>query len=90
MCGRTVAGLPVASRRRFDHEGCFPEDHRHAVSEAMRPFYDFSALPMANSQAQSDRTIGMLNEITQMHQDGKVMISDLLSGLVTERFAPKF
>lgn len=60
------------------------------ASEVMRPFYDFRAWPVANSQAQSDRTIGMSNEITQMHRDGKVVISDLLSGLVTERFAPKF
>lgn len=52
-------------------------------SDVVRPFYDFSALPMANSQTQSDRTIGMSNEITQMHRDGKVVISDLLSGLVT-------
>lgn len=53
------------------------------ASEVMRAFYDFSAWPMANSQAQSDRIIGMSNEITQMHRDGKVMISDLLSGLDT-------
>ncbi|MDH7809447.1 hypothetical protein P3T33_004607 [Rhizobium sp. AN67] len=53
------------------------------ASEVMRLFYDFSAWPMANSQSQSDRTIGMSNEITQIHRDGKVMISDLLSGLVT-------
>ncbi|CUX57287.1 hypothetical protein AGR8A_pTi10095 [Agrobacterium fabrum str. J-07] len=45
---------------------------------------------MANSQAQSDRNIGMSNEITQMYRDGKVVISELMSGLVTERFAPEF
>lgn len=54
------------------------------ASEVMRPFYDFSAWPMANSQAQADLTIGTSNEITQMHRDGKVMISDLLSGLVVK------
>jgi len=54
------------------------------ASEIMRPFYDFSAWPMANSQAQADLTIGTSNEITQMHRDSKVMISDLLSGLVVE------
>ncbi len=54
------------------------------ASEVMRPFYDFSAWPMANSQAQADLTIGTSNEITQMHRDNKVMISDLLSGLVVE------
>ncbi|MCQ1574307.1 hypothetical protein NFO65_26630 [Neorhizobium galegae] len=54
------------------------------ASEVMRPFYDFSAWPMANSQAQADLTIGTSNEITQMHRDSKLMISDLLSGLVVK------
>ena len=54
------------------------------ASEIMRPFYDFSAWPMANSQAQADLTIRTSNEITQLHRDSKVMISDLLSGLVVE------
>ncbi|WP_426130657.1 enoyl ACP reductase FabMG family protein [Pararhizobium sp. PWRC1-1] len=54
------------------------------ASEVMRPFYDFSAWPMANSQAQADLTIGTSNEITQMHRNSKEMISDLLSGLVVE------
>ncbi|MCZ7464819.1 enoyl-acyl carrier protein reductase FabMG [Rhizobium rhizogenes] len=54
------------------------------ASEVMRPFYDFSAWPMANSQTQADLTIGTSNEITQMHRDRKVMISDHLSGLVVK------
>ncbi|AEG07753.1 enoyl-acyl carrier protein reductase FabMG [Sinorhizobium meliloti] len=54
------------------------------ANEVMRPFYDFSAWPMANSQAQADLTIGTSSEITQMHRDSKAMISDLLSALVVE------
>lgn len=54
------------------------------ASEVMIPFYDFSAWPMPNSQAQADLTIGTSNEITRMHRDSKVMISDLLSALVVE------
>ncbi|NTJ43731.1 hypothetical protein G6L28_14085 [Agrobacterium larrymoorei] len=54
------------------------------ASEVMRPFYDFSAWPMANSQAQADLTIGTSNEITRMHRDSKVMISDVLSGLIVK------
>ncbi|WP_037390082.1 enoyl ACP reductase FabMG family protein [Sinorhizobium americanum] len=54
------------------------------AEEVMHPFYDFSAWPMANSQAQSDLTIGTSNEITQMHRDSKAMMSDLLSALVVE------
>lgn len=53
-------------------------------SEVMRPFYDFSAWPMANSQAQADLTIGTSSEITQMHRSAKSLISDLLSGFVVE------
>ena len=54
------------------------------ASAVMKPFYDFSAWPMANSQAQADLTIGTSNEISQMHRDSKALISDLLSGLVVE------
>jgi hypothetical protein len=54
------------------------------ASEVMIPFYDFLAWPMPNSQAQSDLTIGTSQEITQMHRDGKVLISDHLSALVVE------
>lgn len=50
----------------------------------MRPFYDFSAWPMANSQEQADLTIGTSNEIMEMHRDGKALISDHLSALVLQ------
>jgi hypothetical protein len=54
------------------------------ASDVMVPFHDFSAWPMPNSQAQADLTIGTSHEITAMHRDNKVMISDLLSALVVE------
>ena len=54
------------------------------ASPVMTPFYDFSAWPKANSQDQADLTIGTSNEITQMHRDGKAMISDHLSALVVQ------
>ncbi len=54
------------------------------ASDVMRPFYDFTAWPMPNSQDQADLTIGTSNEITQMHRDNKAMISDVLSSLVVE------
>lgn len=54
------------------------------ASDVMRPFYDFTAWPMPNSQDQADLTIGTSNEITQMHRDSKAMISDVLSSLVVE------
>jgi hypothetical protein len=65
-------------------EDVFQKITNMQASEVMRPFYDFSAWPMANSQAQADLTIGASNEITQMHRNSKVMISDLLSGLVVK------
>jgi len=52
------------------------------ANDVMRPFYDFSAWPMANSQKQTDLVIGTSNDITQMHRDGKALISDRLSSLV--------
>ncbi|MDS7597124.1 enoyl ACP reductase FabMG family protein [Agrobacterium tumefaciens] len=54
------------------------------ASDVMIPFYNFSAWPMPNSQAQADLTIGTSHEITQMHRDGKALISDHLSTLVVE------
>ena len=54
------------------------------ASPVMEPFYDFSAWPKANSQEQADLTIGTSNEITQMHRDGKALISDHLSALVVQ------
>ncbi|OBZ94589.1 hypothetical protein ADU59_15475 [Pararhizobium polonicum] len=54
------------------------------ADDVMQPFYDFSLWPMPNSQGQSDLTIGTSSEITQMHRDSKVLISDLLSSLVVE------
>lgn len=54
------------------------------ASPVMRPFYDFSAWPKANSQEQADLTIGTSNEINQMHRDSKALISDLLSSLVVQ------
>jgi hypothetical protein len=54
------------------------------ASPVMKPFYDFSAWPKANSQEQADLTIGTSNEITQMHRDGKALISDHLSALVVQ------
>jgi hypothetical protein len=68
----------------FTMEDVFQKITDMQASEVMRPFYDFSAWPMANSQAQADLTIGTSNEITQMHRNSKVMISDLLSGLVVK------
>jgi hypothetical protein len=54
------------------------------ASDVMIPFYDFTAWPMPNSQAQADLTIGTSHEITKMHRDGKALISDHLSALVVE------
>jgi hypothetical protein len=68
----------------FTLEHVFGEISMMQDSEIMRPFYDLSAWPMANSQAQADLTIGTSNAITAMHRDPKAMVSDYLSGLVVE------
>jgi hypothetical protein len=53
-------------------------------SEVMQAFRDFAAWPMPNTAAQAELTIGTSEEIAQMHQDRKALITDLLSGLVLE------
>lgn len=58
--------------------------HTMQASDVMTPFYNFSAWPMPNSQAQADLTISTSHEISQMHRDGKALISDHLSTLVVE------
>jgi hypothetical protein len=76
-CERLLAGS-------FTIKDVLQKITRMQRSEIMRPFYDFTAWPMANSQAQADLTIGTSNEITEMHRDSKAMISDHLSSLVVE------
>ncbi len=68
----------------FTMEDVFLKIADMQANEVMRPFYDFSAWPMANSQKQTDLVIGASSEITQMHRDGKALISDRLSSLVVE------
>lgn len=51
---------------------------------AMQPFYDFSAWPKPNSQAQVDLTVGTSQEIVALHKDRKQLISDLLSARVIQ------
>ncbi|MBZ5761132.1 hypothetical protein LAV84_13450 [Rhizobium sp. VS19-DR104.2] len=68
----------------FTMEDVFRKIAEMQANDVMRPFYDFSAWPMANSQKQTDLVIGASSEITQMHRDGKALISDRLSSLVVE------
>lgn len=68
----------------FTMEDVFAKITALQASDVMIPFYNFSAWPMPNSQAQADLTIGTSHEITQMHKDGKALISDHLSSLVVE------
>jgi hypothetical protein len=57
-------------------------------SDVMRPFRNFAAWPMPNSQKQADLTIGTSDEVQKMHRDGKALITDLLSALVIEATGP--
>lgn len=57
-------------------------------SDVMRPFRNFAAWPMPNSQEQADLTIGTSDEVQKMHRDGKALITDLLSALVIEATGP--
>ncbi len=54
----------------------------------MQSFRDFSAWPMDNSAELADLMIGTSEEITQMHKDRKVLVTDILSALVLEGTGP--
>ncbi|MDX9716381.1 MAG: hypothetical protein RBT67_03310 [Thauera sp.] len=53
-------------------------------SAVMQDFRDFAAWPMPNSEALAELMIGTSDEIVHMHQDRKVLLTDLLSALVVE------
>lgn len=54
------------------------------TSDVMRPFRNFAAWPMPNSQTQADITIGTSDEVQKLHKDSKALVTDLLSALVIE------
>ncbi len=58
------------------------------TSDVMRPFRNFEAWPMPNSQPQADLTIGTSDEVQKLHRDSKALITDLLSALVIEATGP--
>jgi len=58
------------------------------ASDVMRAFRNFDAWPMDNSAELADLMIGTSEEITQMHKDRKVLVTDILSALVLEGTGP--
>lgn len=58
------------------------------ANDVMKSFRNFAAWPMDNSAELADLMIGTSDEITQMHQDRKVLVTDLLSALVLESVGP--
>ena len=54
----------------------------------MKSFRNFEHWPMDNTPALADLMIGTSDEITQMHIDKKVLITDLLSALILEGTGP--
>ena len=58
------------------------------ASGVMQGFRNFAAWPMDNSADLAELMIGTSDEITQMHQDRKVLVTDLLSALVLEGTGP--
>ena len=51
-------------------------------------YRDFEAWPMDNSVELADLMIGTSDEITQMHKDRKMLVTDILSALVLEGTGP--
>lgn len=58
------------------------------LSSVSKRYRDFAAWPMDNSAELADLMIGMSDEITQMHKDKKVLVTDILSALVLEGTGP--
>ena len=58
------------------------------ASDVMKAFRDFAAWPMDNSAVLADLMIGTSDEITQMHKDRKMLVTDILSALVLEGTGP--
>jgi hypothetical protein len=58
------------------------------TSNVMQMFRNFEAWPIDNTNELADLMIGTSDEITQMHKDRKVLITDLLSALVLEGTGP--
>jgi hypothetical protein len=48
-------------------------------SAVMQPYYNFAEWPMENGAEQVDLTVGTSQDIVQMHQNRKELVSDLLS-----------
>jgi len=58
------------------------------ATSVMQAFRNFAKWPMDNSADLADLMIGTSEEITQMHKDKKVLVTDLLSALVLEGTGP--
>ena len=58
------------------------------LSNVSKRYRDFAAWPMDNSLELADLMIGTSDEITQMHKDKKVLVTDILSALVLEGTGP--
>ena len=58
------------------------------ASAVMQTYRNFAAWPMDNSAELADLMIGTSEEITQMHKDRKMLVTDILSALVLEGTGP--
>ena len=57
-------------------------------TEVMMSFRNFAAWPMDNSSELAELMITTSDEITQMHKDRKLLVTDILSALVLEGTGP--
>lgn len=69
-------------------EGLLQKISDYNASDVMKAFRNFATWPMDNSAALADLMIGTSDEITQMHKDRKVLVTDILSALVLEGAGP--
>jgi len=79
--------------RELFREGHSLEDLLKRISDynssgVMKKFRNFEAWPMDNSAELADLMIGTSDAITQMHNDRKALVTDILSALVLEGTGP--
>jgi len=69
-------------------EGLLQKINDYNASHIMKGFRNFEAWPMDNNRDLADLMISTSDQITQMHKDRKMLITDFLSALVLEGTGP--
>ena len=78
----------VLLQEGFTLEGLLQKINDYNASSIMKGFRNFEAWPMDNNRDLADLMINTSDEITQMHKDRKMLVTDFLSAMVLEGTGP--